>query len=92
MTTDETEKKKASRDPESDFYNTLKKKPVLVIFKGDRDREMRGVLEWVSMYSIGVSSPLHKEGLLVGRETTLINKSDISRLKAYHGTILGTIL
>lgn len=87
MTTDETEKKKASRDPESDFYNTLKKKPVLVIFKGDRDRdrEMRGVLEWVSMYSIGVSSPLHKEGLLVGRETTLINKSDVSRLKAYHG-------
>lgn len=82
-TTDETEKKKPSRDPESDFYNTLKKKPVRVIFKGGDD--LTGTLEWVSTYSIGVSSLYPRDGLS-HRETMLINKSDISRLKAHHGS------
>jgi sRNA-binding regulator protein Hfq len=44
---------KPKRDPESEFYDTLKRKDVLIILQNGS--EVRGILAWVSTYSLGVA-------------------------------------
>lgn len=47
-------KAKARRDPESEFYDSLKRKDVVVTLTSGT--ELRGILAWVAVYTIGVDT------------------------------------
>lgn len=76
-TTEKKREKPKGRDPESAFYDTVKRKRVRVTLTSlapTGGHVLFGVLEWVATYSIGL--------LVDGEEkTTLVAKGQVSTLQ-----------
>lgn len=74
----QAQKQNKGGDPESRFYDTLKKKPVAA--KLSDGITLCGVLEWVSTYSVGIEVRYIVEDgqpVSVERHTKLVNKGHL---------------